>query len=178
MGSERQRQDTDISSDICIQSGWTRIHGVQESIESGVVLLPFSLSSLLQVTRFPFCGRRRFSLTIHLLLTLILFIEKSGWLANFFKRNAKFNWFRTTLWCRFDTELREGNSRKHASKEHRDTITKWSRSSGGRKEPHAQQPSQALFRPTGEPCHQFTASDVSLACSIQGNRCELYRPVT
>lgn len=73
-----------------------------------VVLLPFSLSSLLQVTRFPFRGRRRFSLTIHLLLTLILFIEKSGWLANFFKRNAKFNWFRTTLWRRFDTELREG----------------------------------------------------------------------
>lgn len=67
---------------------------------------------------------------------------------------------------------------KHASKERGDTITKWSRSSGGRKEPHAQQPSQALFRPTGEPCHQFTASDVSLACSIQGNRCELYKPVT
>lgn len=89
MGSERQRQDTDISSDICIQSGWTRIHGVQESVESGVVLLPFSLSSLLQVTRFPFCGRRRFSLTIHV-LTLILSIEKSGWLANFFS-NAKRN---------------------------------------------------------------------------------------
>lgn len=107
MGSERQRQDTDISSDICIQSGWTRIHGVQESVESGVVLLPFSLSSLLQVTRFPFCGRRRFSLTIHV-LTLVLFIEKSGWLTNFFKRKAKFNRSRTTPWSRVDTDLRKG----------------------------------------------------------------------
>lgn len=173
MGSERQRQDTDISSDICIQSGWTRIHGVQESVESGVVLLPFSLSSLLQVTRFPFCGRRRFSLTIHV-LTLVLFIEKSGWLANFFKRKAKFNRHREVE----SIPIYEKVSWKHASKERGDTITKWSRSSGGRKEPHAQQPSQALFRPTGEPCHQFTASDVSLACSIQGNRCELYKPVT
>lgn len=108
------------------------------------------------------------------------FIHREKWLVGefFFKRKAKFNRSRTTPWSRFDTDLREVVSWKHASKERGDTITKWSRSSGGRKEPHAQQPSQALFRPTGEPCHQFTASDVSLACSIQGNRCELYKPVT
>lgn len=57
-------------------------------------------------------------------------------------------------------------------RDHGDAIAKRSRSSAGRKEPHAQQPSQALLRPTGEPCQQFTASDVSPACSIQGNRCE------
>ena len=123
MGSERQRQDTDISSDICIQSGWTRIHGVQESVESGVVLLPFSLSSLLQVTRFPFCGRRRFSLTIHV-LTLILSIEKSGWLANFFS-NAKRNLIDLERHREVDSIPIYGKvSWTHASKERGDTITK------------------------------------------------------
>lgn len=82
----RHKLPADISSSICIQSGSTRFHDVQESVESHVLTLPLSSLYLAPVNRsgFRFVGVVVESRSPFVLLLFFLFFFLSFPLYRYF----------------------------------------------------------------------------------------------